>query len=119
MSSQHQAVTCQRCGRGFTLTTTYLDFLARRGVKVIVPVLCMTCFLKAGPLPKQRGRVKWFSLRRHYGFIVTGEGEEVFFHQHQLLESNEDELHEGQTALFHVRYAIKGPEALNVELVEE
>jgi len=98
------------------LTTTYRDLLGRRGAKVVTPVLCTTCFLRGGPLPKQRGRVKWFSPRRHCGFIVTGKGEEVFFHQHQLLGDNE--VREGQTAWFHVRYSVKGPEALNVELVE-
>jgi CspA family cold shock protein len=117
MASQHQVAVCQRCGRGFTLTTTYRDFLVRRGVKVITPVLCTTCFLKGGPLPKQRGKVKWFSPRRHYGFIVHGEGGEVFFHQRQLLKGNE--VSKGQTVRFHVRFSPKGPEALNVELVEE
>jgi CspA family cold shock protein len=120
MSNQHQAATCQRCGRGFMLTTTYRDFLGRRGARVVTPVLCMACFLKAGPLPKQQGKVKWFSPRRHYGFIITGKGEEIFFHQHQLLKDNEvHEVHKGQRAQFHVRYSNKGPEALNVELVEE
>jgi len=117
MSNQHEAAICQRCGRGFMLTATYRNLLDRRGAKVVTPVLCTTCFLKDGPLPKQRGRVKWFSPRKHYGFIVTAKGEEVFFHQHQLLGDNE--VHKGQTALFHVRYSVKGPEALNVELVEE
>jgi CspA family cold shock protein len=117
MSNQHQAVTCQRCGRGFLLTTTYRDFLGRRGAKVVTPVLCMTCFLKAGPLPKQQGKVKWFSPRKHYGFITTAEGKEVFFHQRQLLKGNE--VHKGQMAWFHIRHSVKGPEALNVELLEE
>jgi len=117
MSNQHKAAVCQRCGRGFILTTTYRDLLGRRGAKVVTPVLCTTCFVKGGPLPKQRGRVKRFSPHKHYGFIVTGKGEEVFFHQHQLLGGNE--VREGQTAWFHVCYSVKGPEALNVELVEE
>ena len=117
MSSQHQVVTCQRCGRGFLLTTSYRDFLGRRGAKVVTPVLCMTCYLKAGPLPKQQGKVKWFSPRKHYGFIITGEGKEVFFHQHQLLGGNE--VHKGQMAWFHIRHSVKGPEALNVELREQ
>jgi len=116
MSTQHQAAVCQRCGRGFMLTTAYRDFLGRQGAKVVTPVLCVTCFVKGGPLPKERGRVKWFSRHRHYGFIITGEGEEVFFHQHQLLDGNE--VREGQTAWFHVRHSVKGPQALNVELVE-
>ncbi|MFQ6014611.1 MAG: cold shock domain-containing protein [Anaerolineae bacterium] len=118
MPNQPQVVVCQRCGRGFVLTTTYCDFLARRRVKVVVPMLCLTCFLKAGPLPKQHGRVKWFNRRKHYGFIITEGGEEVFLHQRQLLGGKGNELHKGQTARFHVRYSTKGPEALNVELIE-
>jgi len=119
MSDQLKMLVCQRCGRGFLLTTTYVDFLARWGAKVVVPVLCPTCFRKDGPLQKQRGRVKWFDPRKHYGFITTGEGEDVFFHQRQVLEVDADVVQEGQTARFHVRYSSKGPEALNVEVVEK
>jgi CspA family cold shock protein len=74
--------------------------------------------LNKGPLPKECGKVKWFNPHKHYGFIVTEEGEEVFFHQRQVLESTAEEAQEGQTARFHIRYAEKGPEALNVELDE-
>jgi CspA family cold shock protein len=79
----------------------------------------MNCFLKAGPLPKQRGTVKWFNPRKHYGFIVTGEGDDVFFHQSELLGNNTNLLREGQMTQFHVRHSVKGPEAVNVELVIE
>jgi len=119
MSNKHQMVVCRRCGRGFVLTSTHLKFLARWGVKVMVPMQCMNCFLKAGPLPKQRGEVKWFSPRRGYGFIVTEKGEEVFFHRNELVQSNGNVPHEGQTTQFHVRHSVKGAEALNVELVGE
>ena len=101
------------------LTPAHLKFLARRGVNVGVPVQCMSCFLKAGPLPKQRGKVKWFNPRRGYGFIATGEGEEVFFHQNELLQCNGNMPHEGQVAQLHVRHSVKGLEAVNVELVIE
>jgi CspA family cold shock protein len=100
------------------LTTAYCDFLARRGTKVKMPVLCMACFLRTGPWPKQQGQVKWFSSRKCYGFIVTGEGQELFFHQQQLLEDQETQPQEGQKVLFHARDTAKGPEALNVELVQ-
>lgn len=118
MSDQIQMTVCQRCGRGFILTSTYRDWLARRGAKTVLPVLCPTCFLRKGPLPKQRGKVKWFDSRKHYGFIIAEEGKEVFFHQRQVLGGNGEEAHEGQTVRFHVRYSTKGPEALNVELGE-
>jgi CspA family cold shock protein len=116
MPEQIQTIVCQRCGRGFTLTANYCNLRARRGAGVVEPVLCPTCFFRKGPLPKERGKVKWFNPRKHYGFIVTKEGEEVFFHQRQVLEGNVDEAQEGQTVRFHIRYAEKGPEALNVEL---
>ena len=86
---------------------------------MVEPVLCPTCFMKNGPLPKQRGKVKWFSSRKRYGFIVAGEGEEIFFHQHQILGDDKSEAHQGQVVRFHVRYSDKGPEALNVELGQE
>ena len=101
------------------LTPSYRDFLARRGAKVSLPMLCVNCFLKTGPLPKQHGKVKWFNPRKHYGFIVTGEGQEIFFHQSELVEDQGNTPHEGQGIRFHVRHSVKGPEALNVELVEE
>jgi CspA family cold shock protein len=101
------------------LTTSYLDLLARRNVKVVVPTLCPTCFLRNGPQPKRRGEVKWFSPRKHYGFIVSEEGEEFFFHARQLLDGESTGAQKGQPVRFHVHYAVKGPEAWNVEMLAE
>jgi CspA family cold shock protein len=91
--------------------------MARRGTRVKAPMVCTSCFLRSGPLPKQHGQVKWFNARKHYGFIVTRDGEDVFFHQEQLLAGQKDEPQEGQPVLFHTHDTAKGPEALNVELV--
>lgn len=107
---------CQRCGRGYVFTATYRDFLARWGRDVVVAVLCPTCFLGKGPLPKVEGKVKWFSPRKRYGFLTLGEEGDVFFHQKQLVAEAEKSPEEGQTARFHVRNSPKGPEALNVEI---
>ena len=70
-------------------------------------------------MPKQRGQVKWFNARKGYGFLVDEDEQEVFFHQDQPVGENGAEPHEGQAARFRVRYAAKGPQALNVELVSE
>lgn len=118
MSIQPKSAICQRCGSGFVLITTYLDLLQRRKVKVIEPLLCPTCFFIEGPLPKQAGKIKWFNPKKHYGFILTEEGEEVFFHERQLLEDRGRMPHEDQSVRFHLHYPPRGPEALNVELVE-
>jgi CspA family cold shock protein len=79
-------------------------------------MLCATCFSKVGPLPKQRRVIKWFSPHKQYGFISAGGGEDVFFHQQQIVGDGEV-AREGQRARFHVRYAEKGPQALNVEVL--
>jgi CspA family cold shock protein len=101
------------------MTSNYVQFLARCGEKVIAPVQCLTCYSKRGAIPKRYGKVKWFNTRKGYGFIVTGNDQEVFFHQNQLYGGNGATPQEGQDAWFHVRYAFKGPEALNVELAHE
>lgn len=119
MVHQTQSAVCQQCGTGFVLTSSYTDLLARRGAKVIVPLLCPTCFLTQGPLPKQRGEIKWFNPRKHYGFIVSEEGEDVFFHEEQLLGHVSRGPEQGQPVRFHLHYPIKGPEALNVELIAD
>lgn len=119
MTEQIQTIICRRCGRCFILTTTYLEKRARWGAEVVEPVLCPTCFWKKGPLPKRQGHVKWFNSHKHYGFIVAGEGEEIFFHQQQIVGDNRDNARTGQMVQFHVRNAEKGPEALNVELIED
>ena len=69
-----------------------------------------------GPLPKQSGEVKWFNPGKRYGFIVDAAGEEIFFHQEQLLVEKLPKIPDRQKVRYHVRYRARGPEALNVEL---
>jgi CspA family cold shock protein len=116
MGDRLAILTCQRCGKGFILTSNYVRFLARCGERVVEPMQCPSCYRKSGALPKQYGRVKWFSDSKGYGFVVDGNGRETFFHQSQLLGGNEATPQEGQDAWFHIRFSEKGPEALNVEL---
>jgi CspA family cold shock protein len=116
MSEATQSVVCQRCGRGFIVTTSFRDFLARRGRHVKVPVVCMTCFLRKGPVRKQQGEVKWFNPNKHFGFVLSEEGQDVFLHQNHFLEDNGKALQAGQKVRFHLHQAPRGPEAWNVEL---
>jgi cold shock CspA family protein len=118
MSEQRQSAVCCRCGIGFLVTPTYLDQVRRWGARVSVPQLCARCFYRKGPVPKRRGTVQWFDRRKRYGFIIDEQGERIFVHQNALYEANGSRPHEGQSVLYHVHYAAKCPEALNVELVE-
>jgi hypothetical protein len=85
MTDKGQVATCQRCGMSFVMTENDARFLARCGIRVVLPVQCLSCYWKAGPVPKQRGKVKWFNARKGYGFLVDGDEQEVFFHQDQLV----------------------------------
>jgi cold shock CspA family protein len=118
MSEQSRVAVCRRCGIEFLITPNYLDQIQRWGARVSVPQLCARCFRGKGPLPKRSGTFKWFDRRKRYGFIAGERGEEIFVHQNALYEANGSRPREGQAALYHVHYAIKGPEALNVELMD-
>jgi CspA family cold shock protein len=100
------------------ITPSYLEYIVRCGARVSVPLLCTRCFHEKGPVPKRRGTIEWFDRRKRYGFISGEQGEEVFLHRNALYNANGNQPHKGQPVLYHVHYAIKGPEALNVELVE-
>lgn len=53
------------------------------------------------------GIVKWFSERRHYGFIISEGGQEVFFHESEV--SREDfPLRDGDRVIFTLRETIHG-----------
>jgi CspA family cold shock protein len=73
--------------------------------------------LGTGPLPRQKGEIKWFNPRKRYGFIARGEGDDVFFHENQVLARQGGKPREGQAVRFHLHHSPKGPEALNVEFI--
>ena len=42
------------------------------------------------------GKVKWFNADKGYGFINRGEGEDIFVHYSQIMETGYRSLEEGQ-----------------------
>lgn len=66
---------------------------------------------------KYIGRVKWYNVRKGYGFIVRGGGEEIFFHKSGTID-NPNNLQDGQWVLYDVEDTTKGPEATDVETYE-
>ena len=59
-----------------------------------------------------RGRVKWFSDQKGYGFLTTDEGEDVFVHYSAIQGSGFKSLAEGQEVEFNV---VKGPKGFQAE----
>jgi CspA family cold shock protein len=66
----------------------------------------------------ERGRVKWFSEAKGYGFIEREEGDDVFVHYTAITAEGFRTLAEGQEVEFEVVQGAKGPQAENVTLVE-
>ena len=63
-----------------------------------------------------RGRVKWFSDQKGFGFIQQEEGPEVFCHFSAIQQEGFKTLKEGQEVEFEVVQSEKGPRAQNVLL---
>ncbi len=68
----------------------------------------------------QRGRVKWFSSEKGFGFIEPSDGsKDVFVHRNNVNGLGWDEgLRDGEEVEFEVEKTDKGLSAQNVERVE-
>jgi CspA family cold shock protein len=63
------------------------------------------------------GRVKWFNDKKGYGFIETGNGEDVFVHFSSIEGAGFKSLSEGQKVSFEVEQGTKGPQAVKVKAI--
>ena len=61
-----------------------------------------------------RGKVKWFSNQKGYGFIETEGGKDVFVHHSVIQSDGYKTLEEGQEVQFEVEQGPKGEQAKNV-----
>ena len=61
-----------------------------------------------------KGRVKWFSPEKGYGFIEREDGDDVFVHFSAIQEEGFKTLEEGQEVEFEIVEGEKGPQAANV-----
>ncbi len=61
-----------------------------------------------------RGTVKWFDVKKGYGFIEQEDGEDVFVHFSAIEEEGFKTLEEGQTVNFEIVEGDRGPQAANV-----
>ncbi|MFC1704028.1 cold-shock protein [Candidatus Omnitrophota bacterium] len=66
----------------------------------------------------QTGKIKKLVRDRGFGFIVDGEGKEIFFHQTGLVETSFDALNEDDNVSFDVEKSDKGPRAVNVSIAK-
>lgn len=62
----------------------------------------------------ERGKVKWFSNEKGYGFIERDGGEDVFVHYSSIDQEGFKTLDEGQEVEFEIVQGARGPQAANV-----
>ena len=61
-----------------------------------------------------RGKVKWFSNQKGYGFITPESGSDVFVHHSAIQSDGYKSLDEGQAVEFEIQQGPKGAHATNV-----
>ena len=71
-------------------------------------------FEEVNKLQMAKGKVKWFSNQKGYGFITTEHGKDVFVHYSALKIDGYKTLEEGQEVEFEVTQGPKGDQATNV-----
>jgi len=64
-----------------------------------------------------RGKVKWFSNQKGYGFITPESGNDVFVHFTAIQGDGYKTLEEGQEVEFEITNGPKGEQATNVSKV--
>ena len=64
------------------------------------------------------GTVKWYNPEKAYGFITTGEGQDLFVHRNAIADGR-SWLVDGQEVEFATKQGLKGPEAAEVRVVQD
>ncbi|MBL6689602.1 MAG: cold shock domain-containing protein [Pseudomonadales bacterium] len=60
---------------------------------------------------RELGTVKWFNVRKGYGFITRDQGEDVFVHFRNIEGKGKRAINEGERVSFIVTTGDKGPQA--------
>lgn len=65
-----------------------------------------------------KGIVKWFDVKKGYGFIIYGEDEEIFVHFTAIDQDGFKTLFEGQNVTFEIKEGSRGAQASHVKVIE-
>ncbi len=66
---------------------------------------------------RESGKVKWFNIKKGYGFIEREQGGDIFVHYSSIRSEGFRSLDEGQQVEFSAVDGDKGPQAHDVDIV--
>jgi CspA family cold shock protein len=70
-------------------------------------------------MERERGIVKWFNSSKGYGFIGRDDGKDIFVHYSAIRAEGYKELSQGDVVEFTVGQGNKGPQAVDVDVIEQ
>lgn len=105
---------CEQCGISFLWSIEeQMEAATKPSAK---PTRCSGCRHSLPADGRERGLVKWYSVRKKYGFIVRAEQPEIFAHRREVKGSVR--LREGDLVEFGVEESAKGPIATQIRLID-
>jgi len=134
MSYRDEWVTCKQCEKQFIFTVEEQRRLTETGLDVVPPKRCQGCRrqepstapqeravdqrqeISTGP---QEGVVKWYDPEKGYGFILQHNGDDIFFHRSGVAGEAPERFPDGARVTYLVEQAQKGPQAVEVALMDE
>lgn len=66
----------------------------------------------------KEGRIKWYKEKKGYGFVTTGENEDIFFHRSGIKEYGHFGLQKDDPVTFEIKETPKGTQAFNIKPVK-
>jgi CspA family cold shock protein len=118
MTYTDKVLTCASCGSEFVFGVEQQRALAAQG-EAEETLLCPNCQARGeqqqAPSMALTGTIKWFSIRKGYGFITRDDdGGDVFVHHSGIQGEDFKALFEGQRVRFEIMEEPRGPKAINV-----
>jgi cold shock CspA family protein len=109
-AQRDQILYCDRCGISFLWPQ---EAQRQESPK---PLHCPGCRHALPARERERGLVKWYNGRKHFGFIVRADAPEIFAHRNEIQGSKR--LQPGDLVEFSVGESPKGPVARKIRVLQ-
>ena len=117
MGERDTLLTCESCGIRFVVTARERHLAVEAGSRRLTSA-CPGCTAIEKIVSRHRGAVKWYDVRKGYGFLRGEDGQDVFVHASGLRDSASARLRKGRAVEYLVEPSERGPAARDVVQIE-